>query len=77
MRSIDSSVVAQLAGFPDWFANVDLAQAEIAYRQGKYDAARKHLQSAVPVFSKADAEPYQKRALEALAADLEKSAARK
>ena len=77
LQDIDAGVVAQLAGFPDWFANVDLAQADIAYRQGDYDSARKHLQSAAPVFSKVDAEPYQKHALEALTAALERSASQK
>jgi ATP/maltotriose-dependent transcriptional regulator MalT len=70
LRDIDSKVVAQLAGFPDWFANVSLAQAEIFYRQGNYVAARKELESAAPVFSKSDAEPYQKQALQTLTAAL-------
>jgi hypothetical protein len=65
-------VVAQLAGFPDWFANVALAQGEIAYRKGDYAAARKYVQSAAPVFSRADAEPYQKLALQTLAAAVDK-----
>lgn len=77
LRNIDTKVVAQLAGFPDWFANVALAQAEISYRQGDYAAARKYLQSAAPVFSRPDAEPYQRRALETLTAALERSATRK
>jgi DNA-binding winged helix-turn-helix (wHTH) protein/serine/threonine protein kinase len=72
LREIDSQVVAQLAGFPDWYANVDLAQGEIAYRQGDYDAAREYIRSAAPVFSRADAEPYQKHALESLTAALNK-----
>jgi serine/threonine protein kinase/DNA-binding winged helix-turn-helix (wHTH) protein len=71
LQGIDLKAVAALAGFPDWFANVDLAQAEIAYRQGDLVAARRHLQSARPVFSKPDAEPYQKYALEALTARVE------
>jgi DNA-binding winged helix-turn-helix (wHTH) protein/serine/threonine protein kinase len=66
LQDIDTKVVAQLAGFPDWFANVALAQAEIAYRRHDYESARKLLSSAAPVFTKADAEPYQKRALETL-----------
>jgi serine/threonine protein kinase/DNA-binding winged helix-turn-helix (wHTH) protein len=72
LQDIDTRVVAQLAGFPDWFANVALAQAEIAYRQGNYAAARKYVQSAAPVFSRTDAEPYQKRALETLTAAVDK-----
>jgi ATP/maltotriose-dependent transcriptional regulator MalT len=72
LQEIDTKVVAQLAGFPDWFANVALAQGEIAYRRGDYAAARKYVQSAAPVFSRADAEPYQKRKLETLAAAIDK-----
>jgi serine/threonine protein kinase/DNA-binding winged helix-turn-helix (wHTH) protein len=72
LQEIDTKVVAQLAGFPDWFANVALSQAEIAYRQGDYAAARKYMQSAAPVFSRAGAEPYQKLALETLAAAIDK-----
>ncbi|HKE29447.1 MAG TPA: winged helix-turn-helix domain-containing protein [Bryobacteraceae bacterium] len=70
LEGIDSKPVAQLAGFPDWWANVSLAQAEIAYRQGDFPAARKYLQDAMPVFSRADAEPYQKRTMETLTAAL-------
>jgi len=72
LQEIDSKAVSQLAGFPDWFANVALAQGEIAYRQGDYVAGRKYVQSAAPVFSRADAEPYQKRALEMLSAAVDK-----
>ncbi len=70
LDGIDPKPVAQLTGDRDWFANVALAQAEIAYREGNEDAARKYLQTAAPAFSKPDAEPYQKHALESLAAKL-------
>ena len=73
LDGIDTKVVAQLAGIADWGANVDLAQAEIAFRKGDIAAARKHLQAATPAFSKPDAEAYQKHALEALTAAIEKS----
>jgi hypothetical protein len=52
---------------------VSLAQVEIAYRQHDFDSARKHMQSAIPVFSKPDAEPYQKHALETLTTSLKTS----
>jgi DNA-binding winged helix-turn-helix (wHTH) protein/serine/threonine protein kinase len=68
LEEIDTKAVAQLAGFPEWSANVALAQAEIAHRKGDKDAARKYLVAATPVFSKPDAEPYQKRSLEILIA---------
>ena len=64
--------VAQLAGDPDWGADVALAQAEIAYRRGNYDAARGYVQSVGPVFTRKTAEPYQKRAFESLKAALDK-----
>ena len=70
LGEIDGKAVAQLEGVPDWFANLALAQGEIAFRTGRYADARKYLESAAPVFSRADAEPYQKRALDALTAEL-------
>jgi serine/threonine protein kinase len=70
LREIDVPVVAQLAGFPDWGANVELALAEIAYRNGDRAQAEKHLQTAAPAFTRDNAEPYQKRRLEALRAAL-------
>ena len=33
LENIDTKEVAQLAGIPDWFANVALAQSEISYRK--------------------------------------------
>ncbi|HWB83517.1 MAG TPA: tetratricopeptide repeat protein [Bryobacteraceae bacterium] len=76
LRNIDTGAVAQLAGFPGWSANVALALAEISFRQGDYTGARKYLQSATPVFSKADAEPYQKHAMETLNAALDRTSPR-
>jgi len=73
LQQIDAPAVAQLAGDPDWGANVTLAQAQIAYRRGNSDAAREYIATATPVFTRAKAEPYQKRALESLKAALEKN----
>jgi ATP/maltotriose-dependent transcriptional regulator MalT len=70
LGDIDTNAVAQLTGFPEWSANVTLAQAEIAYRQGDLASARKLLEAARPAFSRADAEVYQKQALEKLSAKL-------
>jgi serine/threonine protein kinase/DNA-binding winged helix-turn-helix (wHTH) protein len=75
LKDIDIPTVAQLAGFPDWGANVDLARAEIAYREGDVPAARKYLESAGPVFSRPGAEPYQRRAMENLAASMDQRVA--
>lgn len=60
LQDIYAKAVAQLTGIPDWFANVNLSLAEIAYRRGDYAAARKEIEPAIPVFSRADGEPYQK-----------------
>jgi len=73
LLQIDLPAVSQLTGDPDWSANVTLAQADIAYRRGDYDAARGYLQAATPVFTRKSAEPYQKHVLETLQAALEQS----
>jgi DNA-binding winged helix-turn-helix (wHTH) protein/serine/threonine protein kinase len=73
---IDIPAVTQLTGDPNWGANVTLAQADIAYRRGNYDAARDYLQTATPAFTRTDAEPYQKHSLESLKAALEKPSSR-
>ncbi len=70
LDEIDSKVVAQLTGDPDWQASVNLAQAEIALRQGKYSQAQKLLEAARPAFSRPDAEAYQKKKLDALSAEI-------
>jgi eukaryotic-like serine/threonine-protein kinase len=72
LDGIDSKPVAQLTGVPDWSANLDLARAEIAFRQGDFAAARKNIQPAIPVFSRPDAEPFQKQKLESLLLALDK-----
>ena len=71
LQQIDVPAVAHLAGDPDWGAGVTLAQAEIAYRVGNYAAARNYVQTVTPVFSRKDAEPYQRRALDSLRAALD------
>jgi hypothetical protein len=72
LQQIDSKAVAQLAGMPDWSANVALAQGEIAWRQGDYTSARKYVDSAAPVFHRADAEPFQRQALDTLSAAIDR-----
>ena len=76
LKQVDVPAVAQLSGDPDWGANVSLAQAEIAYRNHDYNAARGYVQKVTPVFTKADAEPYQKRVFENLKAELDDLAKR-
>ena len=70
LDGIDSKVVSQLTGDPDWGANVTLAQAEIALRQGNYAQAKKYLDSARPAFSRPDTEAYVKQKMESLTAEL-------
>jgi hypothetical protein len=78
LQGIDVAVaaVAQLAGDPDWGAGVQLLQADIAYRRHDYETARKLIQAVTPVFTRKDAEAYQKPAVETLTADLEKLASK-
>jgi DNA-binding winged helix-turn-helix (wHTH) protein/serine/threonine protein kinase len=77
LEGIDANAVAQLAGSKDWEANLELSQAQIAYLRGEYDSARKLIESATPVLERADAEPYQKRALQKLSAAVDQRLARK
>ncbi len=72
LQKVDAKAVTQLSGDPNWSANLDLALGEIAFRRGDFAAARKYVQSATPVFTRPDAEPYQKHALEVLSAAVEK-----
>ncbi len=72
LEHIDSNAVAQLTGDRGWGANVTLAQAEIAYRRKDYATARRFLHQASEIFSKPDAEPYQRHAVEVLTAALAK-----
>ena len=77
LQQIDVPAVAQLTGDPDWGAGVTLERAKIAYRSRNYEAARSYVQSVAPVFSRQDAEPYQKHAFESLRAALDKPSAMK
>lgn len=68
LDTIDPKTVSQLTGDPDWGANVTLSRAEIAARQGNLKQAREYLDAVRPVFSRPDAEAYQKRRLDQIAA---------
>ncbi len=76
LQQIDRPAVAQLTGDADWGAGVTLEQAEIAYRHHDYDAARGYVRTVAPVFTRKDAEPYQKRAFESLKAALDQPSPR-
>jgi len=73
LQQIDVPVVAQLTGDPDWGAGVTLERAEIAYRHHDYTAARRYVDTVASVFTRKDAEAYQKRAFETLKAALDKT----
>ncbi|HZZ69149.1 MAG TPA: winged helix-turn-helix domain-containing protein [Phenylobacterium sp.] len=59
---LNRAAVAQLSGDPDWGANVDLADAQIAFARHDLGAARRALAAAAPAFGKPAADPYQARA---------------
>jgi serine/threonine protein kinase/DNA-binding winged helix-turn-helix (wHTH) protein len=71
LSQIDIPVVAQLAGDPDWGAGVKLLQAEIAYRRGDYKDAESYVHDVTPVFTRPNAEQYQRQSLEALVSALD------
>jgi len=75
LDSIDPKVVAQLVGVPDWSVTLDVSRAEIALRRGDYATASKDVQPAIPVYSRADAEPYQKQRLQKVLDELDRSRA--
>jgi serine/threonine protein kinase/DNA-binding winged helix-turn-helix (wHTH) protein len=74
LDNIDIKVVSQLAGDPDWGAEVTLLQADIAFRRGDYATARKAVEAVTPVFTRVNAEAFQKHSLQALSAALDKRA---
>ena len=72
LDGIDPKSVAQLEGIPDFAPTIALARAEIAFRRGDYAEARNDIETAIPVFSRPDAEPYPKRKLETLLNEIDK-----
>jgi DNA-binding winged helix-turn-helix (wHTH) protein/serine/threonine protein kinase len=76
LNEIDAKSVAQLEGIADFAPTIQLARAEIAYRRGDYAESRKLIQTAIPAFSRPDAEAYPKRKLESLLGDIDKRLSR-
>jgi serine/threonine protein kinase/DNA-binding winged helix-turn-helix (wHTH) protein len=72
LQQIDVAALAQLTGNPDCGADIKLAQAEIAYRRGDYKEARGDVDGVTTVFTRKNAEAYQKRTLNSLRAALDK-----
>jgi eukaryotic-like serine/threonine-protein kinase len=70
LKDLDAKAVAQLSGDPDWGAGVALANAEIALKEGDFSRARQYLDAVRAVFSRPDAEAYQKQKLDELTADV-------
>jgi len=68
---IDPKIVSQLTGDPNIGAEVTLARAEIALRQGNYAEAQKYVEAARPALSQPDAETYQKQKLDTLRKEIE------
>ena len=66
LASLNIKAASQLTGDPDWGAGVTLAQAEIAVRQGAYTQAQQSLDNVRPVFSRPNAEAYQRQKMEEL-----------
>ncbi|HMG85526.1 MAG TPA: tetratricopeptide repeat protein [Terracidiphilus sp.] len=73
LSQIDIPVVAQLAGDPDWGAGVKLLQAQIAYRHGDYKGAESYVHDVTPVFTRPNAEQYQRQSLESLVSQLDRA----
>ncbi|MGB7136161.1 MAG: tetratricopeptide repeat protein, partial [Acidobacteriaceae bacterium] len=71
LKQIDVPVVVQLTGDPDFGADVTLANAQIASREGDQRTARSAMDQVRAVFTRADAEPFQKRAFDTLRAALD------
>jgi eukaryotic-like serine/threonine-protein kinase len=71
LDGIDVQAASQLTGSREWSANVDIDRAEIAFGRHDYALARKNIEPAIQVFSRADAELYQKHKLETLLGNLQ------
>lgn len=73
LDTINVDEVAQLAGDPNWGANVQLEKARIALAQNHKAEARKYLESVRPVYSAAGVDPYQARLWRSLYSKTDKS----
>ena len=76
LATIEPQSVAQLVGVPDWAATLDLQRSDISVRRGDYGAAQKQIQPAIPVFTRTDAELYQKQRLEHILTEIRSHTAR-
>jgi hypothetical protein len=74
LKGIDRAAVTQLAADAGWGANLDLANAQIAYARGDLAAARRDLAAAGTVFGRPGGDAWQTRAYRTLEARLAASA---
>ena len=70
LDQIDAKAVVPLTGDPDWGAGVTLAKAGIAVREGDYADARKEINAVRPIFSRPDADAYERHKMELLSAEI-------
>lgn len=71
LKQIDVAAVAQLAGDPEFGAEVKLAQAQIGYRNGDDQVATSEVRQLAPAFANRDMEPYEKQQFDRLRAALD------
>jgi serine/threonine-protein kinase len=70
LSQIDTRAVVPLTGDPNWGAGVTLAKARIAVRERDFAEARGELNSVRPIFSRSDADAYQRHKMESLSIDI-------
>jgi len=70
LDQIDAKTVVPLTGDPNWGAGITLAKAEIAVRERHYAEARKAIDAVGPIFSRPDADAYQRHKMESLSAQI-------
>ena len=70
LSQIDTRAVVPLTGDPDWGAGVTLAKAGIAVRERNFADARREINSVRSIFSRPDADAYQRHKMKLLSAEI-------
>ena len=70
LDQVDTKAVVPLTGDPNWGAGVTLAKAGIAVRDRDYAEARREINSVRPIFSRPDADAYQRHKMKSLSAEI-------
>ena len=73
---VDRKAVAELASDPNWGANIDLAEAEIAMHAGRWQDAAASLRAAAVAYASPQADVFQHRKFEMLSALVARSGRR-